>query len=365
MAGYITLKGSNYDVGYQLGQYWGDYFEALDRRERSNNKLYNDYFNFLENDDFDETNIHLLLNMKKCFSYLYDELRGMVKGINDSKMNCTATLYGLFTCWLAETDLTHKEYNGCSSVIIPINDGFFMTHSDEYYAQYPMVAAKVTLQRDKDAITFFSVSHPFQLLGSGVGMNRYFAFQGNSIGCCKEIFNEIKRTPAKRIPKTVFTRIMLEMSAIKDIEDLYYKHSSTLPSHHYVITPCTTCSFEIQPDKIGVTKKELPATKRFHTNHFIGEGSNKWKYNDSNESRNRLEYLEKKLKYAKTEKTVKDAFLKFLDEYTEDGGKSYLIERTSGVFFFTIQNEKQFSCEFNLFKDNKKGTVKLNQKVQP
>ncbi len=112
----ILLKGDNFKIGQGLGRFCGNHFSKLDKRI----KLYRNYKGWLQNDDIDEGHGRFLTNMVQHFPALFHELVGMNIGINESKIGFKASLFGLFTCWLAETDLSFEEYNGCSSVLLPI-----------------------------------------------------------------------------------------------------------------------------------------------------------------------------------------------------------------------------------------------------
>jgi hypothetical protein len=253
----IMLSGDHFEIGRNLGKFWGDYFGKMDKRVQHNKDHFDKYKEWLMNDEMDERNIGLLKNMGKHFPALFQDLIRMNIGINESRIGFKSSLYGLFTCWLAESDETFKGYNGCSSVILPIKNGFFLAHSDENEKRYPLLAADVSLKKARKTIQFISISHPFQLLGSAAGMTTKFAFQGNSIGCSKDKFEKLRETWPERIPKTVFTRMMLEMSSINEIKSLYRNFSSTLPKHHYVVLRDKAYSIEIRPSdskELGVKK---------------------------------------------------------------------------------------------------------------
>ncbi len=342
----LKRKGDNFEIGRDLGMFWGNYFSKLDKRI----KLYRNYKKWLQDDEIDERRGKLLTNMVQHFPALFHELVGMNIGINESEIGFKASLFGLFTCWLAETDLSFEEYNGCSSVLLPIKNGFYLAHSDEYDEPYPLVVADVSLKTADNTFQFISISHPFQLLGSVAGMNRNFAFQGNSIGCSKVIFEKIQNTWHERIiPKTVFTRMMLEKSSIAEIKTLYQNYASTLPNHHYVVFSDMAYSIEVKPSaEIELIVQDPQGDQpHIHTNHFLKDPSYEWEYTDEGkESRERWNILNKKMAGVKSPEQIKRKFKKYLKEYIQDGEK--LIDRTSGAFFFTIQQGKPLSCECEL-----------------
>ena len=106
----IMLSGDHFEVGRNLGKFWGDYFGKLDKRDKRNKDHFNNYKEWLTNDKTRKRNIGLLKNMGKHFPALLHELIGMNIGINESKkLGFRSSLYGLFTCWLAESDIYHSE----------------------------------------------------------------------------------------------------------------------------------------------------------------------------------------------------------------------------------------------------------------
>lgn len=351
----LRLKGNNFEIGRRLGRFWGDYFGKM---YKSNNYckrgLYCEYKEWLQNNEIEDNYAGIMTNMVQHFPSLFDELVGMNVGINESKIGFKTSLLGLFTCWLAETDESSEQYNECSSFLLPTKNGFFLAHTDENTSQYPLVVADVSLESADKISHFISISHPFQLLGSAAGMNHNFAFQGNSIGCNEDIFDRLQDTWFKRIPKTVFTRMMLEKSNISEIETLYQKHKSTLPNHHYVVFRDKAYSIEVKP----TDKKELIVRKlnsdlaHIHTNHFLDDDSSQWGYVNKNESYARLKFLKEKINGVKSAEEIQRIFQEFLEEYTSGSAKNKLINRTSGSFFFTIEQDKPLSCEGELYFDN-------------
>jgi len=363
----LHLKGNNIEIGRSLGKFWGNYFYNLSKSKNKHSKeLSDNYKEWLQNDEIDEKRWMLLVNMVEHYPDLFDELDGMDIGINESKIGFRTSLFGLFTCWLAETDSTFQECKGCSSVLLPIENGFYLAHSDEYDKQYPLVVANVSLNTTGKTAHFISISHPFQLLGSAAGMNSNFAFQGNSIGCNEEIFEKLQRTWKKRIPKTVFTRMMLEMSGIDEIRTLYQKHTSTLPNHQYVVFRDRAYSIEVRPTaRKELIINELEGNKtHIHSNHFLSDDSHQWAFSRGDEKRSirRRDFLIKKMEGVKSATNVKTRFREFLNEYPPQSKNNKLIDRTSGDFFFTIRKGEQLSCQGKLYYDGTPFSISTNPK---
>jgi hypothetical protein len=78
----IMLSGDHFEVGRNLGKFWGDYFSRMDKRVQRNKDHFDKYKEWLMNDEMDERkkrNIGLLKNMGKHFPALFQELIGMPK----------------------------------------------------------------------------------------------------------------------------------------------------------------------------------------------------------------------------------------------------------------------------------------------
>jgi len=354
----LRLKGDNFEIGRGLGRYWGDYFGNLNKISKRNECLYGKYKDWLQDSEIDEGRGRFLTNMVQHFPALFDELVGMNVGINESNIGFNTSLFGLFTCWLGETDEEYLNCSGCSTVLLPIKNGFYLAHSDEEsddkFKQLPLVVADVSLETDDKHAHFISISHPFQLFGSAVGMNHNLAFQGNSITYNEEISRKLEKTWEKRIPKTVFTRMMLEMSGIKEIKALYNNYGSTLPNHHYVVFRDKAYSIEVKPtDKKELIVCEMEGEEAYiHTNHFLKDDSGKWVDEYKNESPARLKFLKEKINGVKSAEEIQRIFQEFLEEYLSGIPKNKLINRTSGAFFFTVEQDKPLSCEGELYFDN-------------
>lgn len=341
MSGMITVSGNSSEVGREIGRYWGGYFSSLrSRRGKNHGKLFRQYKNWLKNTR--ENTVDLQNNVRETFPAIWEEIEGMLEGINEysdkDMLGFEITIGGLFSCILAETDLDYKGYWGCSTSVLQDNSGYYMVHSDEYDEICPLVIANVTLNAKERNHCFTSISHPFQLFGSAAGMNDSFAFQGNSIPCSKKVFNDLKK-PYKgknRIPKTVLSRILLELRNTNDVAALYQKHPCTLPNHHVLISGQGAYSLEVKPienNVISLKKIKLQKGKTFcHTNHFKDEDDIRWSYKKNNESKNRLCALEKSISNASESSSVERCFLKYINEYNDRSKR--LLKMTSGIFCF-------------------------------
>lgn len=342
----IRIEGNNYEVGVEIGRYWGAYFSLLKKAIRmhlgqSHRTLFKAYEKYLK--DSRKDTAPLLKNVEEYFPEIYDEIKGILKGVNEYKndLGFKTEMGGLFACILGETDESYNTYcGGCSTVVFKDENGHYMIHSDENDIIYPLVLANVTLCLHKNKRNFISVSHPFQLFGSAVGLNEEFVFQGNSIPCSEEVFNEreVPYKNKKRMPKTILSRKLLDLNTPEQARILYNQHPSTLPNNHILITKKGGYSLKIKPSDNVIASLEdinLKKQKLFcHTNHFKHEDDKKWSHNENKESKARLAALERCVRKAKDYPTLENYFLKFINEYKNRNGK--LIKSTSGIFFFKV-----------------------------
>jgi hypothetical protein len=70
----LLLTGDHFEIGRNLGKFWGDYFGKMDKRVQRNKDHFDNYKEWLMNDEMDERkkrNIGLLKNMGKHFPALF------------------------------------------------------------------------------------------------------------------------------------------------------------------------------------------------------------------------------------------------------------------------------------------------------
>jgi hypothetical protein len=189
------FEGDHWDVGRQLGQWWGRTLGETDGFPLTRQYKYWLRKGWIE--DYRP----LFNNTRKYFPGIFLEICGMARGINDAGFHTTEQ--DVFSLVLGET-------GECSSVVVPSENGWLLGHNEEDDRRYPLCFAHVKLAK-KDGYTheFASISHPFQLFGSSAGMTEQFAFQGNSIGYNGKKLNSLwSKTGC--VPKTVLSRSLLE-----------------------------------------------------------------------------------------------------------------------------------------------------------
>jgi hypothetical protein len=322
MMNYIEIKGDNYELGRQIGKWWGEFFQTKQPAMKHHigvflKKPESRYILFLQN-SWNPKFLPLLRKTRKFCPDIMEEIYGMTAGVSSTGLK-TSFLH-MFGLCLAETGARGYQ---CSSFVMNTKQGFIIGHNEECDSVYPMLLAKVTLKQGRSEKRFISLSYPFQLLCSGVGMNARMAFQGNSIGCYGKI-RLLERSWNDRLPKTVLTRKMAELDQIEGIKTFYREYATSLPSHHYIIYHNKAYSLDVAPGftlRGGANENIIrlfPVRDlRFHTNHFLPDSNEKsnqgqfstyreWKWSDKNkDSEGRFNYLQKHLPQDKMISTQK------------------------------------------------------------
>ena len=281
MRNFIELSGSNFEIGEQLGRYWGNYFQE----QKSNHDIIEAYPKWITPQK-PEYNQGLFDNTKK-FPDIMEEIEGMAEGINNSKLKLQrkVTIKDVFVQCLWE------EKRSCTSAVFKKNDGYLLCHNIEDDPPvkgfpdgiYPLFLSKVNLKNAEKQRSFISISYPFSLLGT-CGINKFLAYQGNTIG---DKGKTTTKSWHKRIPSQVFQRKLLEMTSQEDIEEFLRKHYMTIPGHNYIVFHDKAYSLEIRPTTIREKPEQqyklIPREDDFHihTNYFRYQDyrvDNNWLY---------------------------------------------------------------------------------------
>jgi len=172
----VNFEGNYAKIGEKLGEWWGNFLLNNNPKNQKSKDII-EYYLININDAWKDKYSPLLINVIKCFPDIFEEIYGITKGV--LKTGLETSFLDIFAFCLAETG---EPNSNCSSVILKNKGGLFLAHNEEYDKIYPLLLAKVNLRKNLTCKTFISISYPFQLFGSAAGMNRNFAFQGNSIG---------------------------------------------------------------------------------------------------------------------------------------------------------------------------------------
>jgi len=331
----VNFTGTHFDIGKELGKWWVEKINAIEDKKFLNKR--NTRFKLRLKDAWKDQHFPLLHYAYKNFPEIMDEIAGMAEGINEKGWKTSVEnvfMYATGEVW------------GCSSVLVRTDGGFLLGHNEEDDMVYPLCFANVHLKGENYDQKFVSVSYPFQLFGSVVGMNSSMAFQGNSIGTAGKL-RMLKSSWHKRAAKTFFTRKMLECHDIEEVEQLYHHHHAALPSHHFVAFKDEAYSLEIRPIEIDqnpygqMTSSLIKVDQIVHANHFIlnnGKTYQDWKWKDEDHtdknSNDRYSAL-KEIQWQESDNA--ESILKQLDTFRQTLKVSGV---TSASLCFMITDEK-------------------------
>lgn len=359
MRNFKEIQGSHFKIGYDLGKYWGNYFQKhnnIQGQDKRKKRLVKQYLKWISHPDWNSELEPLLENTMKHFPDIINEIAGMEKGVTESGLS--TSLMNIFDLCLGETS---NEKCHCSSIVAKTKNGFMMGTNDEDYDNvYPLLFAKVALENGKSSKRFASISHPFQLFGSAAGMNKHIAFQGNSIGFSDDVYQKLKKSWGLRIPKTVLSRKMLEMDDIDQIKSLLESCHTTLPNHHYIIAHDGAFSVDVVPnlDNIDHFKGNTIniieiKDQHFHTNDFLKDNGSRrksyltgetWKWSleeDRDDSEKRYEKLKAETRNLLDYESIKNILQSMALDYKD---------RTSASIFFKM-NKRTAYCESSSYFD--------------
>lgn len=244
---WVQLTGDPETVGHALGLWWAtQHPEAYDSETAWSDRLR-----------------PLLASTALYFPEVLEEISGMTRGAIAGGI--ATSFLDMFAQALGET--TTKG----SSVLVQSARGWILGHDEQGEQKVPLCFSRV----DSGKLPFMSVSRPFQLLGSACGANSRLSMQGNAMGFAGHA-TQLEETWAHRVPKTVFSRKMLEATSIEDIVNLYSKVHTTLPSHHFICGNDSAYSCEVRPaldtnasPRQQLSFRRVTAPVENHTNQFM------------------------------------------------------------------------------------------------
>lgn len=353
---WLGFEGTHFDVGYQLGKYWVSRIQSLSGDPVGTKflKKYN-YIKWL-NAPWNKEHEPLLGYFLEHFPHLVEELSGMVQGINECGGKIQTTFPTLFGLILGEVD---EEVFGCSTIACRSGRETLLAHNEEDDKfRFPLCFARVSLKSERRNKEFLSVSHPFQLFGSSVGATPSFAFTGNSIKMDKQRTEGIRKSLRCRVPKTIFSRLMLEQDGIPAVKRLFGAHHSALPNHWFVVDTNNIWSAQLLPLACGcqspksqmnwVPVKDVIA---FHTNHFqrLNRSHKTWSYYKGyqKESERRLRKL---ISLQASEKDCSAAGLRKVLLSLRGSSKS-LEKNTAATILFKVQPKRVIGDADNYFSE--------------
>lgn len=354
MRNFVEISGNNYEVGKLIGQWWGDYFE--EQINKNNQGINKSYLSWLI-EDMSDYYKELYDNTERNFPDLIEEIEGMAKGINNSKLQLKkkVTPKQVFVRSLWEGK------RSCTSAIFRKKNGYLLCHNLEDDSPpgcadgiFPLCFSKVKLHSNNYERSFISISYPFSLLGT-VGINQYLAYQGNTIG---DKGKTTTQSWHKRIPSSVFQRKLLEMTSKEEIEEFLNKYYITIPGHNYIVFHDKAYSLEIRPTTIREKPEQqyklIPREDDFHihTNYFRYQDyhvDNNWLYPHEKINESISDWRFDKLTEFTGKYSNKDTEdQEIMEFFTSLAKVNY--KYTSASLFFDISGEKKI-CSGSFYFD--------------
>lgn len=342
------FEGNYYGVGYQHAEWWIRYL----RRRKC--KGYHDFYRRLLTRCWKPRFKPLFRNTLEAYPEIIFEILGMTQALTDAGYK-TSPLHVFANC-LGETG---HQGSQCTAFVAFNGQEIILAHNEEESEVSPLCIANVTITGKAKPVSFMAASYPFQLFGSAFGgVNRHFAFQGNSIGYAKHI-KSIEATWGDRLPKTVFTRKWLEFESLGEVLTMCSQWLFSLPSHNYFITHEKAYSVAIRPlSKLmwrpldQVTLNEVHSL-HCHTNQFIKDNKTDsnwvWKYtSDRNESYERLGYVtaclmnQQSLDHRSAIKII--SMIATHDKYIKKTSASFVVVSHPNIFSVQVAARFNGSC---------------------
>jgi hypothetical protein len=289
-----SFKGDHFEVGRQLGRFWVKRLNACSKTDYGRYLLKTEKRlgdrGWLGDAQRSKDYACLVSTLHREFPFLVEEIDGMVQGARDEGYK--AFFETVFCECLGESDFS------CSTIAYRGADEMILAHHEMEERRYPLCYAKVALEKKCGIQKFLTVSYPFQFFGSSVGANGTLAFTGNSIGMRGQRQQEVTCSLDGRVPKAVFTRLMLEQPY--RIKRLLHRYHAVLPCHWYIATKGKIVSVQVRPlpsvrHRAAKQVTMLPVQETScHTNHFQKGPCTFWSWpdaDDNKDSRKRLREL--------------------------------------------------------------------------
>ncbi len=248
---WVQFEGNREAVGHALGLWWATKHP----------------------DAYDKTTVWqqgmrpLLANAARFFPEILEEVSGMTRGAIEGGVE--TSFLNMFAQALGETT------SQCSSLVVQSKNGWVLGHDEQDEEIGPLCFSRVKYSKTCGLPALLSISYPFQLLGSACGANTKLSFQGNSIGTAGHA-TRLEETWVDRVPKTLFTRKLLEATSIEDVVRLYSTAHTTLPNHHFICGSDSAYACEIRPrldssdqPRAQLSLRRITAPAEVHTNHFM------------------------------------------------------------------------------------------------
>ncbi len=246
---FIRVKGTNHEIGKQIGEYFQKRIaQAFEECKEVNNLI-----------DFDRKHPKRLDSVEslahKHFPHYMDEIKGISEG---SGLDYRQILVANFR----HVPFKDDTLESCSTIIFKNEDKIILTHNEDYESIMGKYSYLTAVELD-NGTNFFAHSYPGCISGNSFGFNSHgIVFTANSLP------NPVKRISFSRI---FFGRSILEAKSIEEaIESaqLYSPRSGGVSYNLASLRENKVENLETTADDSCLTEI---SDKYYHTNHYISE----------------------------------------------------------------------------------------------
>jgi len=249
----LKVKGSYYDIGYAIGNNFGEEINKVFHRR---NKWFTELKYFASNDD-DNLFEKLMINTKKYYPHLLEELKGIARGANIKFedlfiLNIHAELN-------TKRKLAKEPIPGCSTIYLINKNEKILFHNEDNKDMYKDIMFMVKATPPSD-VTFIVLVYPGSFIGNGPGINSYGIAQTT---------NYIAGMKLKTgIPRYVLNRAVLEAKTLDEAVKIVTNPKNAFAYHHNLASfrEKKILSVEVTPYSHQIFE---PASIYYHTNHLI------------------------------------------------------------------------------------------------
>ncbi|XP_014243044.1 uncharacterized protein LOC106663041 isoform X2 [Cimex lectularius] len=267
----LHVKGTYYDVGYDIGRTFASLIQTYLEINSTLNKIYIPAYNTERGRKIYEETLFVVGNK---YPHYLRELEGTADGAG-------VPFYKLFLLHLDDIILPPEGCTnvgqGCSTVIVNQKNQKIIGHTEDGLKEALnlcyVVNVHITESSPHEIFTAFC--YPGLLPGYSMGFNSYFAFTINIM--------VVKNPPAGRIPRTFLTRELFAADSVVRAEEVLKCYGGGVADAFSVnlmtlknnVDDCLLYNFEVSPKNLPsnssiVEKKKIDIGEHFfHCNKFL------------------------------------------------------------------------------------------------
>jgi predicted choloylglycine hydrolase len=247
---YLEIIGTYYDIGYQIGKYFGKNIETIIERRK---KWHHQLMEIKDSEEGKRKSREYWRLTQKHFPQLLQEINGVADG---SGIHFDA-IWAI--CIKSELAAIEVEPEGCSTIAFQHDENIWLFHNEDGNMAYDemMFLVKVT---PPSGVSFISLVYPGIITGNGPSINDSGIIQTtNYIGSTESHIG---------IPRYILGRALLEAKDLNEATDIATLEPRAYPYHHNIgnLAENKYLSLETTP---GSWEAKEPAGMSCHTNHLI------------------------------------------------------------------------------------------------